>query len=315
MEFSKLFQERSTQNRSDAIFKAITIIGAAFILLIMAAIFLQLLVNSWPSIQKFGAGFLYTNVWDPVKSVFGAASSIYGTIVSTLIAMIIAVPLSIAIALFLVELAHPAVSKFFGAAIELLAAIPSIIYGMWGLFVFAPFISKYIHPALKTVFGNNIFLEGPPIGIGMFTAGIILAIMILPFISSVVRDVFIMVPAVVKESSYGMGSTTWEVTKKVTIRYGIQGIIGATFLGLGRAIGETMAVTFVIGNSHHISPSLFAPANSITATLANEFAEASEPMYMSSLIQLGLVLFVITFIIQVVSQLWLRKVKKSMGVQ
>ena len=309
------FQETSTQNRSDMIFKIITIFGAATILIIMAALFVQLVNSSALSLRIFGLNFFFENVWDPIRQNFGAASSIYGTLASTIIAMIIAVPLSILIALFLVELSHPVLSKWIGTGIELLAAVPSIIYGMWGLFVFAPFMANYIQPFLKTVFGDSSLFQGPPIGIGLLTAGIILAFMILPFITAVVRDVFAMVPSVVKESAFGMGSTTWEVTHKITIRYGIQGIIGAVFLGLGRAIGETMAVTFVIGNAHRISASLFAPANSITATLANEFTEASEPLYLSVLIELGLVLFIITFLIQVASQLWLRKVKKSMGVQ
>ena len=232
---------------------------------------------------------------------------------STAIAMLIAVPLSLIIALFLVELAPPRVSRFVGGAIELLAAIPSIIYGMWGLFVFAPFMADYVQPFLKRVTGGFFLFEGPPMGIGMLTAGLILALMILPFITSVTRDVFLMVPAVVKESAYGMGSTTWEVTRKVTVPYGIQGIIGACFLGLGRAIGETMAVTFVIGNRHEIALSLFSAGNTIASTLANEFTEASEDIYLSSLIALGLVLFVVTFLIQLAAQLWLKRTRRKMG--
>ncbi len=313
--YMNFLQETSTQNRSDTIFKIVTMMGAATVLLIMTVLFVQLVQSSWLSIEKFGFAFIYTNVWDPIRQVFGAASSIYGTLVSTFIAMAIAVPLSLLIAMFLVEIIPPAVSQWIGMAIELLAAVPSIIYGMWGLFVFAPFMADTIQPFLKNVFGDIGLFSGPPIGIGMFTAGIILAFMILPFITAVVRDVFQMVPAVVKESAHGMGSTLWEVTRKVTIKYGFQGIVGAAFLGLGRAIGETMAVTFVIGNSHRIAASLFAPANSITATLANEFAEASEPIYMSALVELGLVLFALTFLIQVLSQWWLKRVKKSMGVQ
>ena len=309
------FQETSTQNKSDNIFKTITIAGAGIILIIMAALFVRLIISSSLSLKAFGFHFLFSNVWDPIRQQFGAAGSIYGTLVSTFIAMLLAVPLSILIAFFLVELSHPTSAKWISTGIELLAAVPSIIYGMWGLFVFAPFMADYIQPFLKNNFGATGLFSGPPIGIGMLTAGIILAFMILPFITAVVRDVFSMVPPVVKESAYGMGSTTWEVAQKVTIRYGIQGIIGATFLGLGRAIGETMAVTFVIGNAHRISASLFAPANSISATLANEFTEASEPLYLSTLIELGLVLFIITFIIQVFAQLWLRRVKKSMGAQ
>ncbi len=311
----KLFRETSTQNRTDGLFKFITLIGAAILLLIIAALFVQLIRSSELAFKTFGWSFIWSGEWNPIRGQFGAASSIYGTLVSTAIAMLFAVPLSIFIALFLVELAPPTISRWIGIGIELLAAMPSIIYGMWGLFVFAPFMGKYIQPFLQSVFGNSVLFQGPPIGIGMLTAGIILTFMILPFISAVTRDVFGMVPSVVKESAYGMGATTWEVTRQVTLRYGIRGIIGGAFLGLGRAIGETMAVTFVIGNSHRIVLSLFAPANSITATLANEFAEASEPLYLSALIELGLILFVITFFIQAVSQIWLKRVRKSMGVQ
>lgn len=311
----KLFRETSTQNRTDGLFKFITLTGAAILLLIIAALFVQLVRSSGLALKTFGWAFIWSEEWDPIRGQFGAASSIYGTLVSTAIAMLFAVPLSIFIALFLVELAPPTISRWIGIGIELLAAMPSIIYGMWGLFVFAPFMGKYIQPFLQSVFGNSVLFQGPPIGIGMLTAGIILTFMILPFITAVTRDVFGMVPSVVKESAYGMGATTWEVTRQVTLRYGIRGIIGGAFLGLGRAIGETMAVTFVIGNSHRIVPSLFAPANSITATLANEFAEASEPLYLSALIELGLILFVITFLIQAVSQIWLKRVRKSMGVQ
>jgi len=227
--------------------------------------------------------------------------------------MVLAVPLSLVIALFLVELAPPALSKPVGYAIELLAAIPSIIYGMWGLFVFAPFMSAYIQPALAGYFGFLPLFSGPPMGIGMLSAGIILALMILPYISAVMREVFSMVPAVVKESAYGMGATTWEVTYKVTVRYGLRGLLGASFLGLGRAIGETMAVTFVIGNDHRLGLSLFSPGNTIASTLANEFAEASAPIYLSSLMELGLILFLITLLIQMLAQLWLHRLQKGTG--
>jgi phosphate transport system permease protein len=263
--------------------------------------------------ERFGARFLVTQAWNPVTGEFGALSSIYGTLVSTAIAMAVAVPLSLIIALFLVELAPPRISRFVGGAIELLAAIPSIIYGMWGLFVFAPFMADHVQPLLARVGGDFPLFSGPPMGIGMLTAGLILALMILPFITSVTRDVFRMVPAVVTESAYGIGSTTWEVTRKVTIPYGIQGIVGACFLGLGRAIGETMAVTFVIGNRHDISLSLFAAGSTIASTLANEFTEASEGLYLSTLVELGLVLFLITFGIQLAAQLWLRRTRRKMG--
>jgi len=302
-----------THKTTDLLFKALTASCAALILIIMAGIFCTLVYQSWPSIEKFGFGFLFSKAWNPVKQEFGALSSISGTLISTLIGMVIAVPLSVVIALFLVELAHPTIGMLAGQAIELLAAVPSIIYGMWGLFVFAPFMAKTVQPCLGKYLGFLPFFKGPAMGIGMLTSGIILALMILPFISSVMRDVFRMVPDVMKEAGYGMGATTWEVTKDVTIRYGIQGMIGACFLGLGRAIGETMAVTFVIGNSSKISASLFAPGNSIASRLANEFAEASEPMYLSALMELGLVLFSMTFVLQIATQWWLKRVKKSMG--
>ena len=301
-------------SKGDTYFTWLTAISSLVIPLLMAGIFVELLYNSIPSLKKFGFSFLWTQAWNPVKLQFGGASSIYGTIVSTLIAMIIAVPLSIAIALFLVEMARPGVSKVVGGMIELLAAIPSIIYGMWGLFVFAPFMAKYVQPALKGTLGFLPLFQGPPMGLGMLTAGIILAFMILPFICAITRDVFQLVPNVVKESAHGMGATTWEVTYKVTIPYGLVGIIGALFLGLGRALGETMAVTFVIGNAHRIAASLFAPGNSIASALANEFTEAVDPMYLSALIELGLILFIITYLVQVLAQFLLRRMYKSWSV-
>jgi phosphate transport system permease protein len=301
-------------SKGDSYFKWLTAFCSLITPLLMAGIFLELLFHSIPSLKKFGFSFLYTETWNPVTQQFGGASSIYGTLMSTLIAMVIAVPLSIAIALFLVELAHPRVSKVVGTMIELLAAVPSIIYGMWGMFVFAPFLARYIQPLLKNTLGFLPLFQGPPMGLGMLTAGIILAFMILPFICAITRDVFQLVPNVVKESAHGMGATTWEVTYKVTIPYGLVGIIGALFLGLGRALGETMAVTFVIGNAHHIAASLFAPGNSIASTLANEFTEATEPLYVSALIELGLVLFIITYMVQVLAQFMLRRMYKSWSV-
>ena len=211
------------------------------------------------------------------------------------------------------ELAPPLLSRPVGYAIELLAAIPSIIYGMWGLFIFAPFMASYIQTPFGEYLGFLPLFQGPPMGIGILTAGIILALMILPFISAVMRDVFQMVPSVVKEAGFGMGATTWEVTSKIVVRYGIQGLVGASFLGLGRALGETMAVTFVIGNNHSIAASLFSPGNSIASTLANEFTEASEPLYLHALVELVLILFIITFLIQIAAQLWLKRLHKSMG--
>ncbi len=291
--------------KTDTFFRYLTASCGIMILVIMAGIFTGLVVNSRLSIERFGVGFVLSSAWNPVTQDFGAASSIYGTLVSTGIAMIVAVPLSIAIALFLAEIASPAVSRIIGPAIELLAAVPSIIYGMWGLFVFVPIMANCIQPVLQKYLGFVPLFHGPPMGIGMLTSGLILAFMIIPFISSVTRDVFDMVPAVIKESAYGMGATTWEVSRHVIIPYGFKGILGACFLGLARAMGETMAVTFVIGNDHTISPSLFAAANSIASTLANEFTEASEPIYLSALVELGLALLVMTFVVQVFAELWL----------
>ncbi len=305
--------------RADALFRALAAGCAVLILAVMAAFFVRLVLSAELSIRHFGWKFFATTNWDPNALEFGALSSIYGTLASTVIAMAIATPLSLAIALFLTEMAHPAVAKVAGNAIELLAAIPSIIFGMWGLFVFAPFMAAHVEPVLAKTWNAVPLLNliplfrGTPRGIDLLTSGVILALMVLPFISSVMRDVFLMVPAVVKESAYGMGATTWEVTRRVTVRYGVYGLVGACFLGLGRAIGETMAVTFVIGNSHRISASLLDPATSIASTLANEFAEASDPLYLSSLVQLGLVLFLIAFALQVVAHLWLKRVAKSMG--
>jgi phosphate transport system permease protein len=297
----------------DIFFRWLAAACASLVLIIIIGIFFELVWSSRLSIARFGLRFLISEAWNPVTENFGGLSSIFGTLVSTVIAMFLAMPLSLVIALFLVELAPPRVSRIIGGAIELLAAIPSIIYGMWGLFVFAPLMAKYAEPFLGKTLGWLPLFQGPPMGIGMLTAGIILALMILPFISAVCRDVFQMVPPVMKESAYGVGATVWEVTHKVTIRYGMRGIVGAAFLGLGRALGETMAVTFVIGNNHSVSPSLFAAGNSIASALANEFTEAFAPTYLSALIELGLVLFVITFAVQVVAHVWLQRLQRTVG--
>ncbi len=300
--------------RGDPLFRGLTILCACLVPVLMGGIFLGLLVYSLPALKKFGLGFLISQNWNPVTQEFGAVSSIFGTVVSTLIALLLAVPLSLAIAFFLVELAPPAVSRMVGTLIELLAAIPSIIYGMWGLFVFAPFMAEHVQPGLASTLGFLPLFQGPPMGIGMLTAGIILAFMILPFICAIARDVFLLVPKTIRESAFGMGATTWEVAYKVMIPYGLVGLMGAVFLGLGRALGETMAVTFVIGNSHQISASLFAAGNSIASTLANEFAEATETIYTSALIELGLVLFVITYLVQVLAQFLLRRLYRAWSV-
>jgi phosphate transport system permease protein len=295
-------------------FRGITAGCAAVMLLLIAGFFLRLALSSRVSLAKFGWRFLVSADWNQVTDRFGALSSLYGTLVSTAIAMLIAVPLSLVIALFLVELAPPTLRRVAGTAIELLAAVPSIIFGMWGLFVFVPFMAKHIEPALGKSLGFLPLFRGPPLGVGMLTAGIILALMILPYISAVMRDVFAMVPAIVKESAYGVGATTWEVTRKITMRYGIRGLVGACFLGLGRAVGETMAVTFVIGNNPKISASLFALSRSIASTLANEFTEvAGDPIYLSALVELGLILFVVSFIIQLLAHLWLKALTRRMG--
>ncbi len=304
-------QNKKGHAKGDRLFRGIAFCCALVTPLLIAGILLTLILNSRLSLARFGLGFLSANSWDPVTGNFGALSSIFGTVVSTLIALLIAMPLGLVIALFLVEQASPRLAGFFGTAIDLLAAIPSIIYGMWGLFILAPFMAGSVQPLLGKYLGFLPLFQGPPLGIGMLTAGIILAFMILPYISSVTRDVFNMVPAVVKEAAYGTGATTWEVTRGVTLRYTLRGIVGAGFLGLGRALGETMAVTFVIGNSHGISASLFASGNTIASTLANEFAEASEPLYQSSLIELGLVLFLITLLFQSGAQLWLWSIRKG----
>jgi phosphate transport system permease protein len=311
-------EARAKPAGGDVFFRWLTGVCALVLPLIMFAIGLALLYYSLPALRKFGPSFFWTEEWNPVTQQFGALSSIYGTLVSTILAMLIAVPLSLAIALLLVELAPPKISRTVGTMIELLAAIPSIIYGMWGMFVFAPVMAAYVQPWLSTYVGwmpgLGALFQGPPMGLGMLTAGIILGFMVLPFTCAITRDVFQMVPPVVKESAYGMGATTWEVTYKVTIPYGLVGIIGAFFLGLGRALGETMAVTFVIGNSHKINLGLFYPGNSIASAMANEFAEATELLYISSLICLGLVLFILTYLVQVVSQMMLRRMYRAWSV-
>ncbi len=291
----------------DTLFRSLTLAFALGILVLFAGILVALWHESLPAIEKFGFSFLTSAAWNPVKDEFGAIIPVVGTLVSTLLAMLIAVPLSIGVALFLAELAPSWMRAPFGTAIELLAAIPSIVYGMWGLFVLAPIMADHVQPWLQTYLGFIPLFSGAPMGIGMLTAGLVLALMILPFIASVTRDVFLMVPKNLKEAAYGMGATTWEVVRDVMIPYGKKGIVGAVFLGMGRALGETMAVTFVIGNAYHLSWSLFAPGNSIASTLANEFTEADSDVYLASLIELGLVLFLMTFIVLGAAQIWLRR--------
>jgi phosphate transport system permease protein len=301
------------QSRPDALFKWLTAACSLVVIVIMAGILFELVRNSGMAFREFGFSFLTTDSWNPILSDFGAASSVYGTLVSTGIAMIIAVPLSIIIAIYFVEVAHPKVSRLIGGAVELLAAIPSIIYGMWGLFVFAALMQTHVQPFLGTHLGALPLFQGPPMGIGMLTAGLILALMVLPFITAVTRDVLMMVPPVLKESAYGVGSTMWETVRFVSLKYGRRGIVGAVFLGFGRALGETMAVTFVIGNSHRISASLFSAGNTIASSLANEFNEASEPIYLSSLFALALVLFGITLAFQTMAHHWVARMQRLEG--
>ncbi len=300
--------DRHKINRfGDALFKGVSLFFAASVIVLIVLVFALLVRESMPSIKAFGLRFFLSSSWDPVAEDFGALPAIYGTIISSLIAIVIAVPLSLGIAIFLTEMAPASIKGPIGTAIELLASIPSIIYGMWGLFVFAPILSENVEPFLTDHLGFIPLFSGAPLGIGMLPAGIILAIMIVPFISSVARDIFQMVPPMLKESGYGVGATKWEVIRSVVIPYARSGLIGAVILGLGRALGETMAVTFVIGNTPRISASLLDPATTISATIANEFTEAVGDIYLSSLVELGLVLFLITFIVLAGAKLLIRK--------
>ncbi|MDL9997833.1 phosphate ABC transporter permease subunit PstC [Variovorax sp. J22P240] len=293
--------------------------GAALLTLAMLiGILLSLLVGAWPAISKFGLGFLTSSAWDPVKNEYGGLVMIYGTLATSFIALVIAVPVSFGIALFLTEMSPAWLKRPLGTAIELLAAVPSIVYGMWGLLVFGPILSTYVQQPLQKLFDGVPYLgalvSGPPVGIGILSAGIILAIMIIPFIAAVMRDVFEVTPPLLKESAYGLGSTTWEVVSKVVLPYTKAGVIGGIMLGLGRALGETMAVTFVIGNTNQLnSLSLFEAANSITSVLANEFAEAGAGLHQASLMYLGLVLFFITFVVLSLSKVLLMQMRKSEG--
>lgn len=307
-------ERKAKSSVGDLIFSLATSASAWLVVVLMAGMLVLLAWNSRKAIEAFGPEFLVSQSWDPVKKVFGAASSIYGTLASTAIAMLIAAPLGLVTAVFLVEVAPPRISRVVGGALELLAAIPSIIFGMWGFFVFVPIMADYVQPGLADWLGWMPLFTGSKHGLGILTAGIILALMVLPFVCAVSRDVLALVPPVMKESAYGLGATTWEVTKQVSLRYGLLGIAGGMFLGLGRAIGETMAVTFVIGSNHKLSASLFDAGNTIASTLANEFAE-SDPgsLHQSVLIELGLVLFAITLVFQVAAQLWLRRLRRNGG--
>ena len=302
----------------DALFFNVTRLFAVVTLLMLAGIVVSLLISSWPSLQKFGLPFLWEREWNPPAEKFGALIPIYGTLVTSFIALIIAIPVSFGIAFFLTELSPVWLRRPLGTAIELLAGIPSIVYGMWGLLVFAPFMAEYVQPALAATLGEMPFVgalfRGPPLGIGLLTAGCILAIMIIPFIAAVMRDVFNVTPPMLKESAYALGATTWEVMRKVVLSYTKVGVVGGIMLGLGRALGETMAVTFVIGNTNLLSNvSLFSPGNSITSALANEFQEADPGLHSAALIELGLILFAITFLVLAASKLLLMRLKVHEG--
>jgi phosphate transport system permease protein len=303
--------------RSDDLFRILTR-GAAFaVLVILGGVIVSLIIGSIPALKAFGLEFPFTQSWNPVTEKFGALAPIYGTLVTSFIAMLIAVPVGLMVAFFLTELCPKWLRRPIAIAIELLAGIPSIIYGIWGLFVFAPFMQEYVQPLLIAAFGNipvlSSLFEGPPYGIGVLTSALILAIMVLPFITSISRDVFEAVPPVLKEAAYGLGCTTWEVFRNVVLPFTRVGVIGGVMLGLGRALGETMAVTFVIGNAHKVSASLLAPGTTISATIANEFTEAVGDLYTSSLIALGLILFVITFIVLSAARLMLARIERKIG--
>ena len=309
---------KAPSKRGDVIFSALVRLAALITLLLLAGIIVSLIFASWPSIQQFGLSFLWTKEWDPPAQEFGALVPIYGTVVTSIIALIIAVPVSFGIALFLTELAPNWLKRPLGIAIELLAAIPSIVYGMWGLFIFAPLFATYFQEPVGNVLSSvpivGELFSGPAFGIGILAAGVILAIMIIPYIASVMRDVFEQTPVMMKESAYGIGCTTWEVIWNIVLPYTRNGVIGGVMLGLGRALGETMAVTFIIGNTYQLdSASLFMPGNSITSALANEFAEAETGLHTAALMELGLILFVITFIVLVISKFMTLRLSKNEG--
>jgi phosphate transport system permease protein len=301
----------------DVIFRHLTAFFALLVLLILGGVIVALIDGALPALRTFGISFLYTDVWNPVTEKFGALAPIYGTLVTSAIAMLVGIPVAFGVAVFITEICPIWLKRPLATMIELLAAIPSIIYGIWGLFVFAPFVQQYIQPAIIDTLGQvpgiGALFAGPPLGIGVLTAGFILAIMVLPFISSIMRDVFEAVPPMLKESAYGLGATRTEVVLHVVLPYTRIGVVGGVMLGLGRALGETMAVTFVIGNAHRISASILQPGTTISASLANEFTEAVGDLYLSSLVALGLILFLITFIVLALAKLMLLRLQKRAG--
>ncbi len=298
----------------ERVFHGATLAAAILVLLILGGVAISLLRGAWPALQHFGFAFVTREIWNPVTEEFGALAPIYGTVVTSLLAMALAVPTGFGIALFLTEICPPLLKRPIGVAVELLAAVPSIIFGIWGLFVLAPVLQRYVQPWLikhaHPILGIHKLFMGPPFGIGIFTAGIVLAIMVLPFIAATMRDVFDTVPPMLKESGYGLGATRWEVIWNVVVPHSRVGVVGGIMLGLGRALGETMAVTFVIGNAHRISTSLLAPGTTISSSIANEFTEAVGDMYTSSLIALGLLLFIITFTVIAAAQVMLRRLER-----
>jgi phosphate transport system permease protein len=305
-----------SSQRYDRPFRLLTQGTAILVLIVLVGIAVSLLWQGWPAFREFGFGFLTSNEWDPVADHYGALSPIYGTLLSSFIALIIAVPVSLGIAVFITELAPAWLRRPVSTAIEMLAGIPSVIFGMWGLFIFAPAfagLEPWLTAHLGPIPGLGLLFQGPPMGIGVLSASIILAIMVVPFISSIMREVFLLTPPMLKESAYGLGATTWEVVWNVVLPYTKTAVVGGVFLGLGRALGETMAVTFVIGNAHQIAASLLAPGTSISAVLANEFSEATTPMYRSSLLALGFILFVITFAVLVLAKLMLVRLQRNEG--
>ncbi|MDR1888211.1 MAG: phosphate ABC transporter permease subunit PstC [Zoogloeaceae bacterium] len=312
------FRLRLSNACADRLFAGLARAAALLTLTVLLGIAASLIIGAWPAIQHFGLGFLTHRAWDPVQEDFGGMVMIYGTCMTSLIALIIAVPVSFGIALFLTELSPVWLKRPLGTTIELLAAVPSIVYGMWGLIVFGPVLARYVQQPLQSLLGGTpalgALVSGPPVGIGILSAGIILAVMIIPFIAAVMRDVFETTPPLLKESAYGLGATTWEVVRHVVLPYTRIGVLGGIMLGLGRALGETMAVTFVIGNMNQLnSASLFEAANSITSALANEFAEASPGLHQASLIYLGLILFLITFTVLIFSRILLMRLQRLEG--
>jgi len=321
MAITQEFSGRARANpaaRADRIFFALTLGAALIVLAVLLGVFVSLSWGAWPAFQEFGLRFLITEKWNPVTDKFGALAPLYGTVVTSVIAMVIAVPVGLGIAIFLTETCPRVLRRPLGIAIELLAGIPSIIYGIWGMFVFAPFMQSVVQPSLIDTLGHvpgiGMLFSGAPYGIGMLTAGLILAMMVLPFIASLARDIFLTVPDMLRESAYGLGMTRWEVNRHIVIPHVRTALVGGVMLALGRALGETMAVTFVIGNAHRISGSILAPGTTISAAIANEFTEATTPLYTASLIALGLVLFILTFIVLACAQWMLRRMKRKAGV-